>query len=87
MYKPDGRHRLYIRLGKSQRDRRLAEYIAEDIVQGVNVSKLVKELLYNYYTGAPIPHYEGQAAPDQNEDSRQEALSSKLKKLSFGGLG
>lgn len=83
----DGRDRLYIRLGKNKRDRRLAEYIAADIEHGENVSRLVKELLYNYYTGAPMPHHAGIAIPEPDEDDRQTALSGKLKKLSFGGLG
>ena len=87
MFQPDERNRLYIRLGQGRRDRRLAAYIAEDISQGVNVSRLVKELLYNYYTGAPSPHHSGPVVPEQNEEGRQEALSSKLKKMSFGGLG
>lgn len=82
-----GRHRLYIRLGKNKRDRRLAAYIAADIEQGTNVSQLVKELLYNYYTGAAVPYRSKPAVPARQEESRQEALSSKLKKLSFGGLG
>jgi hypothetical protein len=87
MYEPDGRDRLYIRLGKSKRDRQLAEYIAVDIEHGVNVSRLVKELLYNYYTGAAMPYHAGSVKPEPDEDHRQAALSSKLKKLSFGGLG
>lgn len=87
MQELDGRDRLYIRLGKNKRDRRLAAYIAADIEQGVNVSRLVKELLYNYYTGAPMPNHSGPVVPDEDEASRQQALSGKLKKLSFGGLG
>ena len=87
MQEMDGRDRLYIRLGKNRRDRRLAEYIAADIQQGENVSRLVKELLYNYYTGAPMPHHAGPVVPEKTEDSRQAALSSKLKKISFGSLG
>jgi hypothetical protein len=51
MLEADGRCRLYIRLGKSKHDRRLAAYIAADLERGVNVSRLAKELLYNYYTG------------------------------------
>jgi len=80
-----GRHRLYIRLGKNKRDRRLAAYIAADIDQGANVSQLVKELLYNYYTGATIPHHAKPAM--RKEEDRESALSTKLKRLSFGGLG
>jgi hypothetical protein len=86
MFEADGRARLYIRLGKNKRDRRLAAYIAADIERGINVSKIAKELLYNYYTGAPLPTHTGPAAPEHNEEMRQQALSSKLKKLSFGGL-
>lgn len=87
MFESNRRNRLYLRLGKSKRDRKLAAYIAADIEQGINVSRLVKELLYNYYTGAPIPHHSRLALPEQNEESRQQALSGKLKKLSFGNLG
>lgn len=87
MYEPDFRDRLYIRLGKNKRDRRLAEYIAADIEHGENVSRLVKELLYNYYTGAAMPLHAGPSIPEPDDDNRQAALSSKLKKLSFGGLG
>jgi hypothetical protein len=87
MLEVDGRDRLYIRLGKRRRDRKLAAYIAADIEQGVNVSRLVKDLLYNYYTGAPMPNHAGQAIPEPDEASRQATLSSKLKKLSFGNLG
>ena len=86
MHNMMGRDRLYIRLGKNRRDRRLAEYIASDIERGENVSRLVKELLYNYYTGAPMPLHAGPVVPEETEDSRQAALSSKLKKISFGGL-
>jgi hypothetical protein len=88
MYEIDGRARLYIRLGKSKRDRRLAAYIAADIERGVNVSKLAKELLYNYYTGSPMPPaHAGLVVAEPSEDTRQAALSAKLKKISFGGLG
>jgi hypothetical protein len=87
MLEVDGRDRLYIRLGKSKRDRRLAAHIAADIERGVNVSKLAKELLYNYYTGAPLPYHDRSVAQERNEESRQAALSNKLKKLNFGGLG
>jgi hypothetical protein len=87
MFQSNGRHRLYLRLGKSKRDRKLAAYIAADIEQGVNVSRLVKELLYNYYTGAPLSNHTGPAMPERKEETRQAALSSKLKKLTFGGLG
>jgi hypothetical protein len=45
MFEADGRGRLYIRLGKSRRDRRLAEYVAADIERGVNISRLAKDLL------------------------------------------
>lgn len=87
MYEPDGRDRLYVRLGKSKRDRRLAEFIAADIERGENVSRLVKQLLYNYYTGAAMPHHSGAVVQAPDEADRQQTLSSKLKKLSFGGLG
>lgn len=87
MFQTNRRDRLYLRLGKSKRDRKLAACIATDIEQGVNVSKLVKELLYNYYTGVPLPNPSGLALPEPQEEARQAALSSKLKKLSFGGLG
>lgn len=87
MFEADGRGRFYIRLGKSKRDRKLAAFIAADIERGVNVSRLTKELLYNYYTGAPSPIHAGSVVAEPNEDSRQAALSAKLKKLSFGGLG
>jgi hypothetical protein len=86
MLEADGRGRLYIRLGKSKRDRRLAAYIAADIEQGGNVYRLVKELLYNYYTGAAMPNHAGQTIPEPDEASRQATLSSKLKKLSFSSL-
>ena len=87
MVEADGRERLYIRLGKNRRDRKLAAYIAADLERGVNVSRLAKELLYTYYTGVPLPNQAGPVAQEQNEDSRQAVLSSKLKKLNFGGLG
>jgi hypothetical protein len=81
------RERLYIRLGKNRRDRKLAQHITEDRRRGVNVSKLMKELLYSYYTGEPMPGYSG---PIENqavdEDVRQNALSARLKKLSFDSL-
>jgi hypothetical protein len=87
MLEADGRDRLYIRLGKSRRDRRLAAFIEADLERGVNVSKLAKELLYNYYTGVPLPAHAGPVAAEPSEDTRQAALSAKLKKISFGGLG
>jgi hypothetical protein len=82
----DGRARLYIRLGKSKRDRKLAAYIEADMERGVNVSKLAKELLYNYYTGFSLPVEASPVVTEPNEDTRQVALSAKLKKLSFDGL-
>ena len=85
--KPNGRYRFYMRLGKSRRDRKLAAFISADVAKGVNVSALMKELLYNYYTGAPMLIHTGPVVPEQDEESRQQALSGKLKKLSFGGLG
>ena len=87
MFEADGRGRLYIRLGKSRRDRRLAEYIAADIERGVNVSRLAKDLLYNYYTGASLSTYARPVVEEPNEDTRQAALSAKLKRISFGSLG
>jgi hypothetical protein len=87
MFEADGRNRLYVRLGKSKRDRRLAAHIAADIERGVNVSKIAKELLYNYYTGAPLPTHTRPAVPEPSEDARQAALSAKLKKINFGGVG
>ena len=87
MLETDGRDRLYIRLGKNRRDRRLAAFIEADLERGVNVSKLAKELLYNYYTGSPLPSHAGPVVAESNEDTRQAALSAKLKKISFGGLG
>jgi hypothetical protein len=86
MRESDGRARLYIRLGKSRRDRKLAAYIAADMERGVNVSKLAKELLYNYYTGSSLPTHAGPVVTEPNEDTRQVALSAKLKKLSFDSL-
>jgi hypothetical protein len=86
MHEIDGRVRLYIRLGKSKRDRKLAAYIAADMERGVNVSKLAKELLYNYYTGSSLPTHASPVVTEPNEDTRQIALSAKLKKLSFDGL-
>jgi hypothetical protein len=86
MHEIDGRARLYIRLGKSKRDRKLAAYIADDMVRGVNVSKLAKELLYDYYTGSSLPTYAGPVVTEPDEDTRQIALSAKLKKLSFDNL-
>ena len=82
----DGRARLYIRLGKGKRDRKLAAYIAADMERGVNVSKLAKELLYSYYTGSSLPAHAGPVMTEHDEDARQVALSAKLKKLSFGSL-
>jgi hypothetical protein len=87
MLEVDGRGRLYIRLGKSKRDRRLAAYIAADIEQGGNVSRLAKELLYNYYTGSSLPTHASSEVTGPSEDTRQAELSARLKKLSFGGLG
>jgi hypothetical protein len=82
----NGRARLYVRLGKSKRDRKLAAYIAADMERGVNVSKLAKELLYNYYTGAFLPTHASPVVTEPDEDTRQVALSAKLKKLSFDNL-
>ena len=87
MQEPGDRDRLYVRLGKSKRDRQLAEFIAADIEGGENVSKLVKQLLYNYYTGAAMPRHSGAMAQEPDETERQQVLSNKLKKLSFGELG
>jgi hypothetical protein len=87
MLEPQERHRIYLRLGQNRRDRRLAAYIAADQAYGVNISKLIKELLYNYYTGTPLPTHAGPVVPEASEESRQAALSNKLKKLSFASLG
>jgi hypothetical protein len=82
------RERFYVRLGKNRRDRKLARYITHDRHRGANVSKLVKQLLYAYYTGNPMPGYAGAIREPGVEDEvvRQQALSAKLKKLSFDVL-
>lgn len=82
------RERFYVRLGKNRRDRKLARYITHDRHRGANVSKLVKQLLYAYYTGNPMPGYAGAIREPGVEDEavRQSALSAKLKKLSFETL-
>lgn len=86
MLEPQERHRIYLRLGQNRRDRRLAAYIAADQACGVNISKLIKELLFNYYTGTPLPVRAGPAVSEKSEENRQAALSTKLKKLSFASL-
>lgn len=81
--------RIYVRLGKSERDRTVAEHLAVFMDNGGNASDLVKSLLYSFFTGKgdglsglDIPR------PPANEDKeRERKLSSKLKKISFGGLG
>lgn len=86
MLEPQARRRIYMRLGQNRRDRRLAAYIAADQARGANISKLIKQLLYNYYTGAPLPDRTGPVMPLASEEARQVALSAKLKKLSFDNL-
>ena len=83
---PHERERFYFRLGKNRRDRRLATFITRDREQGVNVSKLVKHLLLNYYTGAPLPQHSAQQQLENDEETRQSALSAKLKGLRFDTL-
>ena len=84
--RPNERSRFYMRLGKSRRDRKLAAFISADVAKGVNVSKLMKELLYNYYTGVPLPVYESAPQPKDGDEARQTALSAKLRSLSFDAL-
>ena len=86
MLQPHERQRFYIRLGKRKLDRRLAEYITTDRQKGVNISRLAKQLLYNYYTGAPLPNYAGTPQPQEDDEARQSALSAKLRKLNFDTL-
>ena len=83
---PNGRIRFYMRLGKSRQDRKLAACISADVAKGVNVSALMKELLYNYYTGVPLPAYESAPQPQNGDEARQAQLSAKLRSLSFDAL-
>ena len=50
MYEPDFRDRLYIRLGKNKRDRRLAEYIAAVIIGKKDVSRAVAKFREKFIT-------------------------------------
>jgi hypothetical protein len=86
MLQPEERNRFYVRLGKRKLDRKLAEFISKDRVKGVNVSRLMKQLLYNYYTGTPLPAYAGSQPSQPDDEARQSALSAKLRQLSFDTL-
>ena len=86
MLEADERYRVYIRLGRGRRDRKLAASISADRARGVNVSKLIKELLYNYYTGAAQPTHTSPVEQVVSDEARQSALSAKLRKLNFDNL-
>lgn len=75
------RNRFEMRLGRKERDKVLAAHITEAQAEGVNVSNLVKDLLYAYFTGnGMIPR----SAPVDEE--KQQRLSKKLRGISFDAL-
>ena len=78
------RDRVGFRLGEGPRDRQLADYIDRARRDGVNISDLIRSLLWAHFTGEvalpePDSEQEGQAVDD--------ALAAKLASIRFTGLG
>ena len=81
------RDRVGLRLGESVRDRYLARSIEHARRDDVNVSDLIKELLYAYFTGdLDTFNQPGEPAATEVIDERVSAVKAKLLGLSFQEL-
>ena len=81
------RDRVGFRLGEGERDRYLARKIEHARKDDVNVSDLIKELLYAYFTG-DLDQFNQPGAPPATEviDERVAAVKARLLGLSFQDL-
>lgn len=81
------RDRVGFRLGESERDRYLARKIEHSRRDDINVSDLIKELLYAYFTGdLDTFNQPGEPAATEVIDERVAAARAKLLGLSFQDL-
>ncbi len=78
------RDRVGFRLGESERDRYLARKIEHSRKEDTNVSDLIKELLYAYFTGE-LDQFNQPGEPPATEviDERVAAVKAKLLGLNF----
>jgi len=81
------RDRVGFRLGNSERDRYLARKIEHARRDNINVSDLIKELLFAYFTG-DLDTFNQPGDPPATEviDERVAAAKAKLLGLSFHDL-
>jgi hypothetical protein len=81
------RDRVGFRLGESERDRYLARKIEHARKEDANVSDLIKELLYAYFTGE-LDQFNQPGEPPATEviDERVSAVKAKLLGLNFQEL-
>jgi hypothetical protein len=81
------RDRVGFRLGEGERDRYLARKIEHARKEDVNVSDLIKELLFAYFTGdLDTFNLPGEPAATEVIDERVSAVKAKLLGLSFQEL-
>jgi len=86
------RDRVGFRLGESERDRYLARKLEHARKEDTNISDLIKELLYAYFTGElntfnqPGEKRATEAIDQRVEDVRTQAAKAKLLGLNFQGL-
>jgi hypothetical protein len=81
------RDRVGLRLGESERDRYLARKLEHARHDDTNISDLIKELLYAYFTGdLDTFNQPGEPAATEVIDERVSAARAKLLGLSFQDL-
>jgi hypothetical protein len=81
------RDRVGFRLGESERDRCLARKIEHARKDDTNISDLIKELLYAYFTGELNQFNQpGEPAATEVIDERVAAVKAKLLGLNFQDL-
>jgi hypothetical protein len=81
------RDRVGLRLGESERDRYLARMLEHARHDDTNISDLIKELLYAYFTGdLDTFNQPGEPAATEVIDERVAAVTAKLVKLGFQEL-
>lgn len=67
----------------NRRDQLLTQFTQADLETGADLMELLKDLLWQHYTGEQIT---SPSPPQPQDDKRQAALSAKLKKMSFAAL-
>jgi hypothetical protein len=83
----DPRDRVGFRLGENERDRYLARKLEHARKNDTNISDLIKELLYAYFTGELDQFNQpGEPAATEVIDERVSAVKAKLLGLNFQDL-